>query len=1172
MEGLKMQCPKCQFENQEEMNFCGKCGFDLKIDRKIPPKSDFHPQSYTPKFLADKILTTRSSIEGERKLVTVLFADVANYTSMSERLNPEEIHQIMDGCFKILMDQIHDHLGTINQFTGDGVMALFGAPLALENHAKRACEASLAIQNAIENYSKEIETKFRVSFKMRIGLNTGQVVVGSIGDDLRMDYTAIGDTTNLAARMESSAEPGTILISPNTYKQIRQYFIFEPMGKTKVKGKEEALDVYKLVRKTDKDELGLERQIFFKMVGRDKDLNKLELQVMKAIDGQGSIVNIIGEAGIGKSRLIAELKKKDVMKNVVILEGKAISIGRNLSFHPIINLLKHWSRIKDDDSDVIALGKLEGALRNVCADDTGEILPFVATTMGMKLLGKYAQRLKGIEGEALEKLILKNMKDFLTKAADLSPLVIVMEDLHWADTSSIDLMESFFRLAETQRILFINVFRPGHKETGDRIVKTIKEMAQVYYVEIVLEPLNQKVSEALITNMLTASEVQQAFILEIIQRAGGNPFFVTEKVGTITIPHKISDVLMARIDRLEDNTRNLLKVASVIGRNFFYRILTEVARTIEDIDQRLYHLKEVQLIRERRRMEEIEYLFKHALAQEATYESILPQKRKELHLKVASSIENVFSEKLHEFYGMLAYHYSKAENLDRAEEALIKAGEEALNSSASSEALHYYQEALSLYLEKHGDTADPEKVAMLEKNIALALYNRGKYEEAVEYFDKSLNHYWGELQKGPILGAFKFMSGFLNLLISLYLPSLKFKKIPTQQDEKVIGLFFKKLKALGIIDAKKFFIESIHFYNRFINFDLTKFESAIGIFAGASSLFSFTGISFGLSRRILNLVRERVDSGDIKSFIIYDFSETLHHYLEGNWKNIADYNDELVNNNLNMGEIYWASQHIHWHCLPRIYQGNFNISNLLVLRLNDIYEVYENDFTLLLKQLLNTGFLLESRNFHDALIEIEQGIEFSKKTNQVLALIHMFSCRARVQIFMGNIEEAGLSIEHANTIRHEAISAPWQLSNFRISKLEYDLYLMEKAKKSDSKTKFFEHRKKALKSCKKLLNLTRKVAQHRTEAYKLVGVYYWLDNKQKKALEWWNKSIKVGERLYARPALSRTYFEVGKRMIATQSKYKTLNRIKTEEYIEKAKNMFKEMDLQWDLDELAKWN
>jgi len=323
----------------------------------------------------------------------------------------------------------------------------------------------------------------------------------------------------------------------------------------------------------------------------------------------------------------------------------------------------------------------------------------------------------------------------------MTPLVIIMEDLHWADTSSIELLESLLRLAGTQRILFINAFRPEFQETGERIIKTIREKLSVYYVELILEPLNEKNGEALITNMLKVSGGHHAVIGQIVQRASGNPFFieevvrsfidegavvmkngkfeVTEKIETIAIPHTIHDVLMARIDRLEEKTRNLVKVASVIGRNFFYRILSEAACTIQDIDERLSYLKDSQLIRERRRMEELEYLFKHALAQEVTYDSILPLKRKELHQKVADSIEKVFSEKLHEFYGMLAYHYSRAENLDKAEEALIRAGREALKSSASNEALNYYQEALALYLRKCGDSADPDKIAMLEKNIAL---------------------------------------------------------------------------------------------------------------------------------------------------------------------------------------------------------------------------------------------------------------------------------------------------------------------------------------------------------------------------------------------------------------------------------------------------------------------
>ena len=424
--------------------------------------------------------------------------------------------------------------------------------------------------------------------------------------------------------------------------------------------------------------------IYSEMVGRDCELHRAELQVMKAVNGEGSVVNIIGEAGIGKSRLVAELKNRDVIKKGVILEGRSISIGRNLSFHPIISLLKHWARIREDDDEAAAFGKLENALSKVCPEDLIEILPFIATLMGMKLTGRYAEIIEGIEGEALQKNILKAMKDILTRATELTPLVIVMEDLHWADTSSIELLESLFRLSENRRIVFVNVFRPDHRDTGDRIVETLKERPSTYYLEITLEPLDKQDTETLINNMLNVKGLYRGVKDKIIQRAGGNPFFVeevvrsfidegavvkknggfeiTDKIDSMSIPLTINDVLMARIDRLEEKTRNLVKVASVIGRNFFHRILSEVNAETGDIGTRLNYLKTIQLIRERRRMGELEYLFKHALAQEAAYESILMQKRKEIHLKVAQSIEMVFKERLHEFYGMLAFHYSKGDD------------------------------------------------------------------------------------------------------------------------------------------------------------------------------------------------------------------------------------------------------------------------------------------------------------------------------------------------------------------------------------------------------------------------------------------------------------------------------------------------------------------------------
>lgn len=1188
-----MKCPECQHENPDAQKFCGECGYDLRNVADIPSKQFAHPQSYTPKFLVDKILAQKSVIEGERKQVTVFFADVAGFTTLSEKLDPEQVHRIMDGAFRIMMNEIHEYEGTINQFTGDGVMALFGAPVAHEDHAQRACHATLAIQNSMVAYSEEVKKDFGVNFKMRAGLNTGPVVVGSIGDDLRMDYTAIGDTVNLASRMESTARPGTILVSSNTYKRAKHHFKFKSLGMVKVKGKETPLDVHELIDTTERAKSGLDRQIVSEMVGRERELNKLEIQVLKAVNGEGSVVNIIGEAGIGKSRLVAELKNKEIMKQVVLLEGRAISMGKNLSFHPVIDLLKQWAQIIEDDSEATALSKLETAIRQVYPEEMHEVLPFIATLMGMKLAGRYAERVNGIEGEALEKLILKNVRDLLIKATELRPLVIVIEDLHWADMSSIELMESLLRLAETQRILFVNVFRPSHKETSDRIVATIKERLPVYYVEIVLQPLDERMSEVLINNVLNIRGLQLAAIDRIVERSGGNPFFieevvrsfidegavvakdgvfeVTEKINSMVIPHTINDVLMARIDRLEEKTRNLVKVASVIGRSFFYRILTEVAQAVEDIDNRLFYLKEIQLIRDRQRMEELEYLFKHALAQEAAYESILVQKRKELHLQVADSIEKVFQEKLHEFYGMLAYHYSKGEDLDKAEEYMIKAGEEALRSSASREALNYYQEALSLYLNKYGDTADPEKIALLEKNIALAFFNKGEYESALTYFDRVLER-WGI--KPPQTKTFvliKLVFDLFKVIPHLYLPSIKSKKIPDHRDNEIYDLIYKKAQALTFVNAMRNFAEGIGTIKNSLGFDLKKIENGYVWLLGGSGLFSYTGFSFRLSNRFLKYAESVIDKKNLEELFAFNHYKLLHNCCSGNWEDIQDYDESLLDQILKIGQFWEATNYINWYCYSKIKQGEFSAAYTAIEILSKIADSYEYELARTLKLSRETRLLIQCRNLYEAHKPAEKhmlsAIKIGSDPHRFISLAN----KAQIQILLKDLAGAEKSLNKAEEYyRKQAFVPPLYAVQYLVARFSFDIELLEESILSNNKSTIARCRQNAGKSSKNALKNSKKYAPFRTAILRFAGLYYWLINKQNKAVKWWKKTIEEGERLGARPDLARTYMEIGKRFLEEKSKYKELNGIRAKEYLKKARAMFQEMDLQWDLDELEK--
>ncbi len=1187
-----MKCPDCRFENLEGANFCSQCGSALSA----PSNGGLAAQSFDDKFakiqrylpqgLTKKILSQRDRIEGERRYVTVMFCDMEGFTPRVERLGAEAAYAVMDEIYEILIRQVHNYEGTINEMTGDGIMALFGAPVAVEEAPQRALWAARAIHQGMVVFNQQRAGKYPI--RMRIGIHCGPVVVGTLGNDLRVEFKAVGDTVNLASRMERLAEPGTTYVTQEVYRQTCGMFEFANLGKKVIKGWAESMPVYKMLpgrKDIHRPQLGSERAIFTTMVGRTSKLDKLELQVLKLINGEGTIVNVIGEAGIGKSRLVTELKQRESIRRVTVLEGRAISMGRNLSFHPLVDLLREWVQIGEEDGPGTTWRKLEVAAQALFKDQAEDILPFVAILMGISLPDRYGVRLRGIEGEALEKLIRRSVREFLIHLSASQPLIVIIDDLHWADKSSIELLEYLFRLVKQFPILFINLFRPGYEETGQRIESFIREELSSYQLDIPLEPLDDRMSEALITDMLDLRGLNSAVVGQIVQRAGGNPYFieevvrsfidegavvlrngnfkVTDKFGTMTIPNTINDVLMSRIDRLEEGARDLLKVAAVIGRNFFYRILAEVAGSVSNVDDRLSYLKQMELILEGERHEELEYYFKHALTQEAAYASILPQKCKTLHLKVADTIEKVFAEKLNSFYGMLAYHYSRAEHLEKAEAALIKAGEEALKTSASSEALHYYLAALGLYRQKSGASADAAKVALLEKNIALAFFNRGQYEEAVEYFDRALTFYWNLSPKTGGLSIFFAFTGIAHLLVSVWLPFLKFRWSPSENDREAIDLFFKKIKALGIIEPKRYFIDSLFFYQRISRFELTYFDSGYCMLVGASSLFSFSGLSFRISRKILSFVARKIARQNFRSYIIYDFAETLHHYLAGNWQAIKRYDEDLVKKNLDIGEVYFASLHVHWHGIHQLHQGDLTVARWLIEQLNDHADIYENDFSQLLKLLLNTGLLLECRHLQAAREEIAAGIEFAQKTKSGLGMIHFLGCRAQLHLLLADPGAAEKDLENADVIRRELQPVPWQLAAFLRGRAEHGIYRLQETL-ADGDGDRLKTKRHARHCCQAMVRQARKCAQYRTDAYRLMGLYFWLAKYPRRARRWWRKAIREGERLGARIQLARTHFEFGCRLLKDGAPGSTPFRLEAENYLDKAGQIFKELNLEWD--------
>jgi class 3 adenylate cyclase/tetratricopeptide (TPR) repeat protein len=721
-------CTQCGYENLAEDKFCGECGHAL-VDLEADHPIDYsQPQSYTPKTLADKIMTMRDYIEGERKLVTVLFTDVVNYTSIAEKLDPEEVHRMMDGCFKILMDQIHRYEGTIDKFTGDGVMALFGAPVAHEDHAQRACYAALDIQAAIVKYSEIIQQECGVDIKVRVGLHSGPVIVGSIGNDLRMDYTAIGDTTNLASRMESVAKQGTILVSADTHRMARDFFKFGPQGKIKVKGKNEALEVYELIE-AGEVETRIEastRKGLTRFVGRKKEIESLKEAFEKAQSGSGQVIGIVGEAGVGKSRLLLELRGILPAGAYTYIESECLHYGVSMAYLPLLDILRNYFNIKEGEREFVIKKRIA---EKICQFD-GKLKDTLPPLYELLSLTVEDDEYLHLEPSQKRERIFEAMRNLLIHESAHRPLVLALENIHWIDRTSEEFLDYLVGWLAHARIMLVLLYRPEY---------THQWGSKSYYGQIGVDHLPASTSAELVQAILREGEVEPGLRDLIVVRAGGNPLFMEEfahtlmengsiqkkdneylltiKASEIQIPDTIQGIIAARMDRLEDNLKSTIQVASVIGRDFTYRILQTITGMREELKAYLLNLQSLEFIYEKNLFPELEYVFKHALTQEVAYNSLLLKRRKDIHEKIGKAIETLYPDRLEEFYEMLAHHYLRSKNLEKAYQYLKLSGDKALQHYSNWESLYFLREAIGI-LNKLPDTEE-NKRRMIEISLLM---------------------------------------------------------------------------------------------------------------------------------------------------------------------------------------------------------------------------------------------------------------------------------------------------------------------------------------------------------------------------------------------------------------------------------------------------------------------
>jgi class 3 adenylate cyclase/tetratricopeptide (TPR) repeat protein len=673
-----MNCAACGHANREGAAFCEACGQRLERERV--------PRAYAPEHLVQKIRTGQRRLAGERKQVTVLFADVTGSMALAESVDPEAWQRIMDRFFVLLCDGVHRFEGTVNKFTGDGIMALFGAPIAHEDHARRACYAALHLRDELARYAAELRREHGLSFSVRMGLNSGEVVVGTIGDDLELDYTAIGHTVGLAQRMESLAEPGHAYLTEHTARLVDGFFALQDLGAFELKGVSGPVRVFRLegtgALRTRLDVAGARG--FSRFVGRRDELAALEGALAAALEGNGAVVGVMGEPGVGKSRLCHELVERCRAREIAVFEGHGVSHAKRIPLLPILELTRGSIGVTEHDSEQAAREKIAGRL--LLLDDAfREDLPLVFDFLGVPDPERPPARM---DPEARERRLFAIAQRLIHARARREPAVYLLEDLHWFDEVSEAYLENVIEAVPGTQTLVLATFRPGYHA---------RWMDNSYSRQIALAPLGDAAADELLRDLLGVDPSLDGLAERIRARTGGNPFFIEEvvqalaesealegqrgiyrlrgEIDEIAIPATVRAVLEARIDRLGAAEKAVLQGASVIGREFSQRVLRRVVDGEEGLSEVLAALVDAELIYEHALYPEVEYAFKHPLTQEVAYASQLSERRARLHAAVARTLAELAGGEDGERAALLAHHWERAREPVHAAAAHRRAAE-----------------------------------------------------------------------------------------------------------------------------------------------------------------------------------------------------------------------------------------------------------------------------------------------------------------------------------------------------------------------------------------------------------------------------------------------------------------------------------------------------------------
>jgi class 3 adenylate cyclase/tetratricopeptide (TPR) repeat protein len=664
------------------------------------------PEAYTPKHLAERILTSKAALEGERKQVTVLFADLKGSMELLADRDPEEARKLLDPVLERMMEAVHRYEGTVNQVMGDGIMALFGAPLAHEDHAVRACYAALRMQESVRRYSEDLRRSHGIEVQIRVGLNSGEVVVRSIGSDLHMDYTAVGQTTHLAARMEQLATPGSIRLTVATLRLAEGYVEVKPLGPVPIKGLGAPVEVYEATGASEArsrlqaaSARGLTR-----FVGRDAEVEQLRRALEQAVAGRGQLVATVGEPGVGKSRLFHEFSHSHRVQDWLILQSGSVSYGKATSYLPVVDLLKAYFKVHDREAHRETREKVTGKLLTL----DRALEPTLPALLALLDAPVEDPQWEALDPPQRRQRTLEALKRLLLRESQVQPLLVIVEDLHWIDTETQAFLDTLVESLPTARVLLLVNYRPEYRHGWS---------SKSYYTQLRLDALPPASAAELLQALLGSDATVEPLKAVLIARTGGNPLFLEESVrmlvetntltgersayrlarplDAIEVPATVQAILASRIDRLSPEDKQLLQTASVVGKDVPFALLHAIAELSEDkLRGGLSRLQAAEFLYETGLYPELEYTFKHALTHEVAYGSLLHERRRTLHARLTHTLETIYDDRLNEQLEPLAHHAYRGELWEKAVHYARLAGDEASARSAHRQVIELDQQAI----------------------------------------------------------------------------------------------------------------------------------------------------------------------------------------------------------------------------------------------------------------------------------------------------------------------------------------------------------------------------------------------------------------------------------------------------------------------------------------------